>query len=217
MFTLEVKPHFTSSGVKYYRMWNAFFTWTLPSLSAQPGCLKILQNPTTKLFIILSSFKVQQFRRTMKLLHFEGGWITNYRRENHVIQALKNYIFCTWPWMHKAHWSKWFSHGSKQWAEMKTHRNNSKIIAIRAYQFSPVAQSCPTLCDPMNHSTSGLPVHHQLPEFTETHVHRFSDAIQPSHPLLSHSPLAPNPSQHQSLFQWVNSSHQVAKVLEFQL
>ena len=82
--------------------------------------------------------------------------------------------------------------------------------------FSSVAQSCPTLCDPMNHSTPGLPVHHQLPEFTQTHVHRVGDAIQPSHPLLSPSP-APNPSQHQSLFQWVNSLHQVAKVLEFQL
>ena len=73
------------------------------------------------------------------------------------------------------------------------------------------------LCDPMNPSTPGLPVHHQLPEFTQTHVHRVSDAIQPSHPLSSPSPPAPNPSQHHSLFQWVNSSHEVAKVLEFQL
>ena len=67
-------------------------------------------------------------------------------------------------------------------------------------QFSSVVQSCPTLCDPMNHSTPGLPVHHQLPEFTQTHVHRVSDAIQPSHPLSSPSP-APNASQHQSPFQ----------------
>ena len=67
-------------------------------------------------------------------------------------------------------------------------------------QFSSVAQSCPTICDPMNHSTPGLPVHHQLPEFTQTHVHRVHDAIQPSHPLSSPSPPAPNPSQHQSLF-----------------
>ena len=66
---------------------------------------------------------------------------------------------------------------------------------------SSVAQLCPTLCDPMNHSMPGLPGHHQLPEFTETHVHRISDAIQPSHPLSSPSPPAPNPSQHQSLFQ----------------
>ena len=69
-------------------------------------------------------------------------------------------------------------------------------------QFSrSVTQSCPTLCDPMNRSTPGLPVHHQLPEFTQTHVHRVSDAIQPSHPLSSPSPPAPNPSQHQGLFQ----------------
>ena len=68
-------------------------------------------------------------------------------------------------------------------------------------QIRSVAQLCPTLCDPMNHSMPGLPVHHQLPEFTQTHVHRVSDAIQPSHPLLSPSPPAPNPSQHQSLFQ----------------
>ena len=80
-------------------------------------------------------------------------------------------------------------------------------------QFSSVAQSCLTLCDPMNCSTLGLPVHHQLPEFTETHIHWVSDAIQPSHPLSSPSPPAPNPSQHQSLFQWVNSLHGVAKFL----
>ena len=71
-----------------------------------------------------------------------------------------------------------------------------------------LTQSCPTLCDPMNRSTPGLPVHHQLPEFTQTNVHRVGDAIQPSHPLLSPSPPAPNPSQIQSLFQWVNSSHE---------
>ena len=82
---------------------------------------------------------------------------------------------------------------------------------------SSVVQSCPTLCDPMNCSTPGLPVHHQLLEFTQTHVHQVSDAIQPSHPLSSPFPPALNPSQHQSLFQWVNSSHEVAKVLEFQL
>ena len=84
-------------------------------------------------------------------------------------------------------------------------------------QIRSVAQLCPTLGDPMNRSTPGLSVPHQLPEFTQTHVHRVSDAIQPSHPLSSPSPPAPNPSEHQSLFQRVNSSHEVAKVLEFQL
>ena len=74
-------------------------------------------------------------------------------------------------------------------------------IQFSSVQFSSVAQSCPTLCDPMNCSTLGLPVHHQLLEFTQTHVHRVHDAIQPSYPLSSPSPPAPNPSQHQSLFQ----------------
>ena len=72
---------------------------------------------------------------------------------------------------------------------------------ISSVQFSSVTQSCLTLWDPMNHSTPGLPAHHQLPKFTQTHVHLFGDAIQPSHPLLSPSPPAPNPSQHQGLFQ----------------
>ena len=85
------------------------------------------------------------------------------------------------------------------------------------YQFSSVTQSCPTLCNPMNHSTPGLPVHYQLPESTQTQVHRVGDAIQPSHPLSSPSPPALNLSQHQGLFQWVSSLHLVAKVLEFQL
>ena len=82
---------------------------------------------------------------------------------------------------------------------------------------SSVAQSCPTLCNPMDCSMRGLPVHHQLPEFTQTHVHWVSDAIKPSHPLLSPSSPTFNLSQHQGLFKWVPSSHQVAKVLEFQL
>ena len=80
-----------------------------------------------------------------------------------------------------------------------------------------IAQSCLTLFDPMNHSTSGLLVHHQLLQFTQTHLHWVSDAIQPSHPLSSPSPPALNLSQHQGLFKWVSLSHQVVKVLEFQL
>ena len=88
---------------------------------------------------------------------------------------------------------------------------------VTASQFSSVAQSCQTLCDPMDCSTPGLPVHHQLPEFTQTHVHWVGDTIQPSNPLTSPSPPAFNLSQHQGLFKWVNSLYQVAKVLEFQL
>ena len=84
-------------------------------------------------------------------------------------------------------------------------------------QFSSVAQSCPTLCDPMNYSTPGLPVHHQLPEFTQ--LMSIESVMPSSHRILCRPLLLlpPNPSQHQGLFQWVNSSHEVAKVLEFQL
>ena len=92
----------------------------------------------------------------------------------------------------------------------ETKRNQDKP------QFSSVAQSCPTLCDPMDSSMPGLPVRHQLPEITQTYVHWRGDAIQPSQPLSSPSP-AFNLSQHQGLFQWVSSSHQVVKVVEFQL
>ena len=102
---------------------------------------------------------------------------------------------------------------SVHWA-IKVDSLNYSVLYI---QFSLVVQLYPTLCDPMDCSTLGLPVHHQLPEFTQTHVHWVGDAIQPSHPLSSPSPPAPNPSQHQGVFQWVNSSHEVAKVLEFQL
>ena len=101
----------------------------------------------------------------------------------------------------------------------KVGKRSKQTFLQRRYsvQFSSLTQSCLTLCDPMNRSTPGLPVHHQLPEFTQTHVHRVGDAIQPSHPLSSPSLPSFNPSQHQSLFKWVSSLHQVAKVLEFQL
>ena len=89
-------------------------------------------------------------------------------------------------------------------------------VIVLEVQFSSFTQLCPTLCDPMNHSTPGLPVHHQLPEFTQNHVHWVGDAIQPSHPLSSPAPPALNLSQHQGLLKWVSPSHQVAKVLEFQ-
>ena len=88
---------------------------------------------------------------------------------------------------------------------------------LNSVQFSSVAQLCPTLCDPMDCSTPCFPIHHQLSEFTQTHVHWISDAIQPFHPLSPPSSPAFNLSQHQGLFQWVSPLHQVAKVLEFQL
>ena len=82
-----------------------------------------------------------------------------------------------------------------------THTHTHIYVNLIISQFSSVVQSCPTLCDPMNRRMPGLPVHHQLPEFTQSHVHQVGDAIQPSHPLSSPSPPTPNPSQHQGLFQ----------------
>ena len=96
-----------------------------------------------------------------------------------------------------------------------TWREGAKLVCT--VQFSSVTQSCPTLCHPMDCSMPGLPVHHQLLEFTQTHVCWVGDAIQPSHLLLSPSPPTFNLSQHQDLFQWVSSSHGVAKLLQFQL
>ena len=112
----------------------------------------------------------------------------------------------SWIWL--SDWTElnWTEHD----LEIKNH-------TITSVQFNSVTQSCPTLQDPMDCSMPGFPVHHQHLGLTQTHVHRVGDAIQPSHPLSSPSPLAFNLSQHRDLFQWVSSSHQVAKVLEFQL
>ena len=101
---------------------------------------------------------------------------------------------------------------SVQFQELEMCSVNS--VQFSSVQFSSVAQSCPTLCEPMDCSTPGLPVHHQFPEVAQTHVHRVGDAIQPSHSLLSPSPPAFNLSQHQGLFQWVNSLHYVAKIMK---
>ena len=93
----------------------------------------------------------------------------------------------------------------------------SFLLMDQSVQFNSVTQSCPTLCDTMDCSLPGFPVHHQLPELAQTHVHQVGDAILPSHPLLPPSPPAFSLSQHQGLFQRVSSLHRVAKVLEFQL
>ena len=98
-----------------------------------------------------------------------------------------------------------------------SHGNTEAGENTKTSQFSSVTQLCLTLCDLVDCSTPGFPVHHQHPELTQTHVHLIGDAIQPSHPLSSPSPLAFNLSQHQGLFQLVTSSHHVAKFLEFQL
>jgi len=104
-------------------------------------------------------------------------------------------------WMSGVFWGKWI-HVYVWLSPFSVHLKLSHFyLAIGSVQFSSVAQSCPILCDPVNRSTPGLPVHHQLPEFTQTHIHRVGDAIQPSHPLSSPSPPALNLSQHQGLFK----------------
>ena len=115
--------------------------------------------------------------------------------------------YCSWipghPSSHLPNNFTWICHESQR--------------PLNGSKFSSVAQLCPTLCDPKDCSTPGFPIYHQLPELAQTHVHWVSDAIQPSHPLASPSPPVFNLFQHQGLFQWVSSSHQVAKVLELQL
>ena len=116
---------------------------------------------------------------------------------------------------------RWHLNQSKYWhPEWKKIREISlKIFAppIGERHTSSVAELCPTLCNPMDYNTPGFPVLHYFLEFSQTHVHQVSDAIQPSHPLSSPSPPPFNVSQHQGLFQWISSSHQVTKVLELQL
>ena len=124
----------------------------------------------------------------------------------------------TWVWANFSSWTDWLNWPRSYnclllyllYLISSCLSNHLTVTALGSVQFISVAQSCPTLCDPMTRSTPGLPVHHQLPEFTQTHVHRVGDAIQPSYPLSSASPPAPNPSQHQGVFQWVHSSHEVA-------
>ena len=145
-------------------------------------------------------------------MHMKMIYLRMYSNINGKFQQCKNRsYFCTNLICRSTVWVFSNTNGSHQGTVSRTTPN------CKYYQFSSVAQSCPTLCHPMNLTTPGLPVHHHLLKLTQTHVHRVGDTIQPSHPLSSPSPPAPNPSQHQSLFQWVNSSHEVAKVLQFQL
>ena len=126
----------------------------------------------------------------------------------------------TWVWVNSRRWWWTGRPGLLQFmgSQRVGHNWETNTLAILSFfQFSSVTQSCPTLCDPMDCSRPGLPVHHHLPDFIQTHVHWVYVAIQPSNPLSSPFPPAFNLSQHQGLFKWVSSLHQVTKVLEFQL
>ena len=123
------------------------------------------------------------------------------------------YVYSISMWVHTDTHTYIHNINTGVWPHLK---NYCSTESLQLVQFSSVTQSCSTLCDPMNCSMPGILLHHQLLEFTQTDAHQVGDAIQPSHSLLAPSPPAPNPSQHQGLFQWVNSWHEVAKVLEFQ-
>ena len=176
--------------------------WTFPSVSST------YHHPTlTTLNTYCYCWEPCGCRWTKKA---NGGPYTQSRGQPHIVmemvQDVSNSTWkCSWSWSRtqKLSLPLWLL----TWA--------LELLGGDCY-FSSGAQSCPTLCDPVNRSTPGLPVHHKPLEFTQTRVHQVGDAIQPSHPLSSPSPLAPNPSQHQGLFQWVNSLHEVAKVLELQ-
>ena len=138
-----------------------------------------------------------------------------------VVYAQMRWKAITWSFRKFGLWTIILIESTIDFIKLEISHEVTKISKIKFHKFSSVQSlSRVQLCDPMDCSTPAwwtLPVHRHLPEFTQTHVHWVSDAIQPSHPLSSPFPPAPNPSQHQSLFQWVNSSHEVAKVLEFQL
>ena len=136
-----------------------------------------------------------------------SGLITSWQRDGKTVETVRNFIFRD---------SKITADGDCS-HEIKRHLLLGRKVMNKLVQFSSVAQSCPIICDPMNCSTPGCPIHCQLQESTQTHVHWVGDAIQPSHALSSPSPPALNLSQHQGLLKWVSSSHQVAKVLEIQL
>ena len=160
-------------------------------------------------FTFYFSFKVYKALSKLKMMQW-----TNERRTWRAI-SLKS--------MYRCQINKWKDVQHLRGMQIKTAVSYLSLLLkqlkwwFSSVHFSTVAQSCLTLWDPMTRSTPGFPVHHKLPEFTQTHAHGVGDAIQPFHPLSSPSPPAPNPSQHQGLFQWVNSSHEVAKVLAFQL
>ena len=171
--------------------------------------------------IILPSFHVCDPYTDQKLLcHYVNRWLSNILYPNRWFYKKKNFF-------HAAYSVKLMKHSqgpcglgiSKQQrvGESSHPGHFSGSVQFSSVQLNSVAQSCPTLCNPMDCITTGLPVHHQLLELAQTCVHQVGDAIQPSHPLSSPSPPAFDLSQHQDLFQWVSSSHQVAKVLEFQL
>ena len=154
-------------------------------------CKALHNSPASFLPFSTSTFLLQPYQPPILLKYSKHIPITSTAFHKHSTRTLE------WVAMP----SFWGSSQPRDQTQVSCTAGRFFTTSATSVQFSSVAQSCPTLCDPTNRSTPGLPVHHQLPEFTQTHVHRVSYAIQPSHPLSSPSPPALNPSQHQSLFQ----------------
>ena len=176
------KPRMVRCSVQEFKRWAVRFTeeaWSIRAFGTtqfgQPSHLRII--PYNKQGEIRDRYSQRIGDFSVFAQHSFVVTTKNPRVERDQL-TLNGWVPCKWPL-----------------------RAGGTVWVFSSVWLSSVAQSCPTLCDPMNHSTPSLPVHHQLPEFTQTHAHRVSDAIQPSHPLSSPSPPAPNPSQHQGLFQ----------------
>ena len=178
------------------------------SLDGSRAVLSILKSYIT-FYLMCDMWVILEFPLILKKIHSPQNIKTNEQGVRGHKKTTKD------EWMREAGQVEKEGLRGMQWTGKHTHGEEHEAKNV-ASVFSSVAQACPTLCNPTDCSTPGLPVHHQLLEFTQTHVYWVSDAIQPSHPLSSPSP-AFNLSQYQGLFKWVSSSHQVAKVLEFQL
>ena len=163
---------------------------------------------------------MNEWKRPLLTVCPETGWLWNWQNASRSLVECRFLCSDTERTQREAGWRQGkFIHIGCLW-EIQVGGQGVPCPELWGYSLiccCSITWSCLTLCDPMDCSTPGLPVHHQLPEFTQTHVHWVGDAIQPSHPLSSPSPPAFNLSQHQGLFQWVSSLHQVVKVLEFQL
>ena len=213
----------STSQIKKYRFVKR---WPLPSCLHPPLSLNRNLKPWAQLSLIHGTTGMREKSRE-SFTH----WLWHHRSNGPTLGSLTS-RFILWKEIKQLQmntilieWSKlllFLEHSVGHWEQSREPNSHSpafvKFKPLLRTEFSSVQPLSPVwLCDPMNSSTPGLPVHHQLPEFSQTHVHRVCDATESSHPPSSPSPPAPNPSQHHSLFQWVNSLHEVAKVLEFQL
>ena len=193
------------------------------------GYTKIIEKLPQASWATLNKYSSDDsFTEWFDLVDTEGEWdykLYNFRswcESQNFSEATSGYVMgintALWHSDYRVKYTQYILHSVySETLEMKDISIPEHYFSPTFLQFSSVAQSCLTLCDPMDCSTPSLTVHHQLPEFTQTHAHGVGDAIQLAHPLLSPSSPAFSLSQHQGLFKWVSSLHQVAKVLEFQL